>query len=143
MKRLLSLFIFVASFASCTKAPINGDLEGLWQLTRIESPDTTIATRQYWAFQLHLVQIGNQRFFGRFDHNNGHLRIYDIVIGESYNPANVDKGNQIECLVADSTLHLLAPYGIYRLDTDFTIECLDDEEMRLRSDDVRLHFRKY
>lgn len=142
-KTLLLILIVLSAVASCTKAPINGTLEGLWQLTRIETSADTIETRQYWAFQLHLLQLGNKHFYGRFEHRGGTLRVYDMVIGEVINPSGVDKDGEVECLVGDSTLPMLHPFGIFSLDTHFEVECLDDDRMRLRSDSACLHFRKY
>lgn len=69
------LTIILGSLSGCRKAPINGDLDGQWQITRIEYPDGTIATPEskYICFSLHVVQLttpgepdihGNMRYEG-------------------------------------------------------------------------------
>ena len=68
---ILSLFTLLLN--SCDKVPINGDLDGLWQLTTIQTPESTRdvkSTRAYLSIQLHLSQWDNNgtTFYAHFVH---------------------------------------------------------------------------
>lgn len=51
---VMSLTVF-----SCNKAPINGKLDGQWQVMSIENADGTVSTpdRHYYCFNLHIAQL--------------------------------------------------------------------------------------
>ncbi|MCF0187972.1 MAG: lipocalin-like domain-containing protein [Bacteroidaceae bacterium] len=138
MKKILVLFM-AALLAGCAKAPINGVLDGMWQLTRIEKADGSVSEQKnvFWAFQLHLMMLGDQRYYCRFTNSGGEMRIYDIASGSSHVEGDDDKP------ITEAQLKDVAMYGLYKLDTTFKIERLDDDGMVLKSDDARLTFRKY
>ena len=143
MKRIIIFFAFVITLAACDKVPINGDLDGMWQLTCIETKhDTTYQKNLFWQFQLHLLQIGDvYDYFARFENTGSELRVYQVASGSRHEDASQND----EPVTEKDSVHMakLKQYGIYKTDTRFKIEELNADNMRLRSDSVCLHFRKY
>ena len=71
--------------SSCDKAPINGKLDGRWQLMTIEYTNGKIeeCNRIYYSIQLHLVEIsakgGNGgTHIGRFSYKGTFIKYYKI-----------------------------------------------------------------
>lgn len=58
MKQILLFILFMLGISSCDKAPINGKLDGRWQLMTIEYTNGKIeeCNRIYYSIQLHLVE---------------------------------------------------------------------------------------
>jgi len=115
-----------AMLAGCEfETPANGDLDGLWQLTRLDSAVSGVgrdmkASHEFWAVQMRLLQIqkpsGNRYY--RFRHAGGRLTLMP--------PKLDDEGRQDTTVVHD-----------YRVVT------LTGGSMVLDDDTVRLSFRKY
>ena len=59
MKQILLFILFMLGISSCDNAPINGKLDGRWQLMTIEYTNGKIeeCNRIYYSIQLHLVEI--------------------------------------------------------------------------------------
>ncbi|MBQ0062673.1 MAG: lipocalin-like domain-containing protein [Prevotella sp.] len=137
------IMCIVASFAfsSChLEASDNGDLDGFWQLTTVDTLSTggtqeVKSAEIFWAFQFRLLQvrdINENRYNIRFKHENNMLKLYDPYR---------DKRESGDEKVTDPAV--LAKYGINALEELFTVECLDSEKMLLKSDKLRLIFRRY
>jgi len=134
MKKLFIIFI-VLMLAACDKVPINGNLDGMWQLTAIQDNATSSISnvkdsRLYYSFQLHLVQLNNGEAYAYFSHRNDSIVMYDWC-GRS--PKN-DK-------IIDATV--LNKFGLYELRDSFKVEVLTSEKMQLRSRKATLNFRKF
>lgn len=145
MKRIfLALFAAEMLFAvsSCSlETSSNGDLDGFWHLTRVD----TIATggvcdmsgeRVFWSIQMNLLNVtdfanSSYGYLLRFRDENSILRVYD--------PYTHDRMNG-DVKVEDSSV--LAPLGINQLDESFKIESLSSSRMTLSTDDLRLNFKK-
>lgn len=143
--RYTIITILLLSLGACSKAPINGDLDGMWQLLEIEHFDSngqTIETKYqknlFWSFQLHLMQLGHMEFYSRFNNTGSELRIYNLT----FRSRNENASDNDDWLTEDD-IPLVKRYGLYELDTHFQIERLDEDVMRLKSDSARLVFRKY
>lgn len=134
---MLSLFSI-----SCSKQPINGKLDGMWQLTEIEYPNGTnvFPSKVYYSIQLHILKLSNihdgslhgsntDYYVGRFEHTNDSLNFYDI---RHYKEEEVI-ANPVE----------LAPYGLNGISDHFAIEKLTGSNMVLKSTDITLYFRKF
>ena len=60
---------------ACDKVPMNGNLDGMWQLMAIQynttgSVSDVKISRLYYSFQLHLVELNNNEAFAHFSHRN-------------------------------------------------------------------------
>lgn len=144
MRRILPYIILVlGSFVSSCEfeTSSNGQLDGYWQLATIENTDgqirDMIPSRQFWSFQVRLLQISDQQFIlpsylFRFEQRGDSLLIS--------NPYVLDR-TSADQPVTDATA--LTPYYIYRLEQSFYIERLDAEKMCLRGDSLRFFFNRY
>lgn len=119
----------------------NGDLDGMWHLVRVDTLSTS-GVRQmeqekiYWLFQFKLLQLDDKsgkldNLLMRFEHNGDVLKLYDPYI---YDRTNGDKP------LTDTSL--LAPFGVNALEESFTVESLQGDKMVLRTEKLRLRFRK-
>ena len=123
-KNILLIFIFLIGITSCQKASINGDLDGMWQLMKIEKKDkpAEVPGQLYYCIQLHMVQLqGAAGCSGTFSH----------------------KGDSIYLVIRGSNKNSVAVYGMNDTIQSFGIEDLSSEKMILKSAYARLQFRKF
>ncbi len=132
---------------ACDKVPMNGDLDGMWQLMTITTPEGTRDVkndRVYTSFQLHLVQwkkiYEDATFYSHFRHTSDSLYFYDFA--HSSNHAIDD--NQDEWVTpAEMNEGLLDAWGIHSIDARYRVLQLDDNALRLQQADTLLYFRKF
>lgn len=131
----------------------NGDFDGLWQLSTIDSTGTgrTVDMRssgEFWAVQVHLLEVRNTKgrhgnVIFRFDQTGDSLKLRSPYYDESG-----EGGNNVKELEEVTAKHAeavkkLKPYGIDVPSQGYRLVTLDSDEMVLQKDDVRLCFRKY
>lgn len=119
----------------------NGDLDGMWRLTAVDTLATNgtkdmEGTRLYWSVQAKLLQLDDKNntnisLLLRFEHTGNTLRLYEPYI---YNRLEGDKP------LNDVTL--LAPYGINALEESCEVEALSSSKMILKTPSLRLKFKK-
>lgn len=68
----------ILCLGGCRKAPINGKLDGQWQIMSVETPDTvyTPAERVYICFNLHVVNLTNLHndvYAGNLSYSDGRI----------------------------------------------------------------------
>lgn len=141
MKKIFYILTILFFMTSCEiEMSDNGNLDGLWQMTEMqETGKEAIDMREtgtIWGFQFRLLELRSKSnqygFLCRFEHKDGHLKVYEPYIqkhDESDNP------------VTDATI--LNPFGLYTTSEDFQIEALTSSCLTIKSDKVRLKFRKY
>lgn len=132
MKNRISILILLTLLISCGKTPINGDLDGRWQLMKVEfhtnnemvEPEFT-----YFDVNLHLMQLkkikGNTDRPGainaRFEHTDDSLFIRTI----------------------QSNKNAVRQFGLCDTIQHFSVEKLTSKKMIWDSDSSRLEFRKF
>lgn len=157
MHRFLPYILLLCSFF-CTGCEFetsdNGALDGYWQLASVEvlhrnseaASSNTLAVdlhqdmipmRQFWSFQVNLLQLSDQRFLlpsylFRFEHRGDSLHIY--------NPYELDRTSE-DRPVTDASM--LEPYKLYGLEERFHIEWLKEGTMCLENDSLRFFFNRY
>lgn len=145
MRRYLNILFFVTAvvwLCSCElETSGNGKLDGMWKLVSVDTLSTSgvramSGERIFWSFQHKLLQLDDksgscQSVLFRFEHNGGSLRLYD--------PYLYDRDNG-DAPVTDTGA--LAPFGISSLEENYTVESLSGSKMVLRSENLRLNFRK-
>lgn len=146
--RRFALSFLLFCFASCDKVPMNGDLDGMWQLTAISTPDTirdTHAKAVYVSFQLHLAQWndiggGNRQFFSHFTHTSDSIFFYDFA-----HPSKHAADDNEDEWVTPQEMHggLFDAWGIHTIDARYCIQHLDPHNLTLESADTTLTFRKF
>ena len=145
---IVSFIIYHLSFSpvgallSCDlETSDNGKLDGLWQLTTIDTLNTggTTDVRQNsisWAFQGKLLEVRNvnemRDVIYRFNHTEGSLKLSDPYISER------EEGD----IKLDNTERLRI-YGISQLEPNYRILQLGKNRMCLEDGTLRLSFRKY
>ncbi len=139
---VLSAMLLAA--VGCDKLPMNGDLEGMWQLTSEEIDGVSYDRkdgRLYASFQLHTAQFDADGrrgvFFALFKRTDGTLLFQTISHGSEN-----EKPEDDNVLATESDLPSLARWGIYELSPSFRIVYLSGRRMTLESDHSRLYFRK-
>ena len=145
MRRICYLLIISISawLSSCNIVTSdNGDLDGLWQLTTMENLNTgTVADGRNddvtWAFQHHLLAMrsGDVEVFFRFSHAD-----HALAISNPYHSGRFLEGNDDTPVTDVTSLYV---FGVYKLEELFEIVQLDDDNMQLKSESMRLFFRKY
>jgi hypothetical protein len=146
MRKLLSILTLCLLVVSCElETSGNKELDGYWQMDQVDTLSTggVADTREalvFWGVQGKLLQIRyseNGTFLGegllfRFNQDDKHLTLFSPVIHHLY-----ETDEPID------DVEILKPFGIFNLEETFDIEELDDKEMVLTNDVLRLHFRRY
>lgn len=141
MKKILILLAAVMTMAlgSCTlDASNNGDLDGNWQLMRVDTLGGGSTDTKNWqifyAVQFRLMEInaysypvGNGGFMFHFDHSADSLKLSTAA----------DDGSEMYDLKS------VAPFGLTKLDEHFKVQLLNSDNMILESKKLRLTFRKF
>ena len=111
---ILCVCLLLGVLCSCDKKPINGKLDGRWQLMIIEYNDGSIkeCERIYCSIQLHLV----------------------VMMGEFKYQDNM------EATVTEEDLNR---FGLNSSVTHFEVEKATGSKMILKSDYARLTYRKF
>lgn len=146
MKKLIYIIFaticLTASFSGCTlEMSENGDLDGFWNLRQID----TIATnkkadvkeeRIYWSIQLNMIDV---RFV---DDKYKECVMKFEKSGDTITINTPCYFNHTDGDVLLTNEEPLRPYGINSLNESFIIECLNSSYMTLRSEKLRLYFKK-
>ena len=121
----------------------NGALDGYWKLSAVDTlatggtTDLTDASI-FWSVQKNLLTVrdnndaSNKEYVFRFAHTDSMLVLTD---GQLYNRSS---GNTT---VED--MSVLHPFGIYHQPENFKIDHLTHRRMYLRSNNLRLIFKKF
>ena len=146
MKKLLYILTLGILLVSCElETSGNEKLDGFWQMSQVDTLSTgrVTDTREaliYWGIQGKLLQIRfseNGTYLGeglmfRFNRDGDNLTLSSPVIHHLYETD--DPIDDVE---------ILKPLGIFNLVETFHIDELDDDEMVLTNNSLRLHFRRY
>ena len=124
-KRYLWLVVFAVSLlASCQKAPVNGDLDGQWQLQSVTADGVTaVADGLYLRIQLDVAQLahgGEVVATGNMEYNGSTLKI------------------DFPYVITQADLQSLAPWGVYDNPVVFHMEELTSKRLVMTSGDVRV-----
>lgn len=138
MKRIILILSFItATLLSCDKVYINGDLDGMWQLQKVEFSDSAAYPQDiYYSFQRHLVQVSENyeeglplRYIGDLDYTGDTLRI-----------SGFRKFLEEEIVAG---MNELERFFLYDTVTVFKVEVLDDSQLTLRSNRALYTLKKW
>lgn len=127
MKKIYCLLLgsMLSFFCSCQKEPINGDLDGMWQLMNIEytkDHSSVSASQLYYCIQLHMVYLqGKANCYGTFAHS----------------------GDSVHIVIRQKKAANVTAYGMNDTIQHFYIVQLSSHKMTLRSSYASLSFRKF
>ncbi len=151
MKKILSFIIISMVFISCeVEKSDNGDLDGFWHLTAIDSLNTGGHTdlrkqRIFWAIEAKLLHLtdyssGVGSFYMRFNQTSDSLIVHSPYIDHWHEDSGIEGGGGDIPLTEPDTLRT---YGINGLEDHFVKEKLDGSHMVLKSNKLRLYFTNF
>ena len=148
MRKLFWIFLgFIGLlFSSCElERSVNGDLDGFWHLTAVD----TLATgghgdlseaKVFWAFQVRLVRL--RRTDTDFL-DNGVVAHFTYKGNELlFSAPSWHHREQGDPLIKEEEKELLALYGVSKLEQCFKVIQLNSKRMILQTDVLRLTFDK-
>lgn len=147
-KFIFSVPAFLLAFfllASCDKVPMNGDLDGLWQLMTVRTGSETRDARNdyaYLSFQLHLTQWDHagRSFFAHFVHEGDSIRFYDFV-HDSLHRSKADDNEWVT--EEEMSSGVMDVWGVHNLNARYRVRQLDGDALVLEKADTTLFFRKF
>lgn len=139
---LLGAFVAVlamALFGSCRKAPINGKLDGQWQIMSVEwladGSDISPELRSYIDINLHVIQLRNVSL----SETQGSLISGNLAYDKNNSTMTVDFPYNTE----GGKLMQLQPWGIYSNPETFEIVKLDGKQLVLKSSQTMITCRRF
>ena len=124
---ILSFIILILS--SCEKAPINGDLDGQWQVVSVDpKPPAILSERLYYNFSLHVCQL--TYYEGYF--MSGNLKFDGMVVEIDF-----------PFVESERDVLILHQYGIYDNPVRLTVESLNAKQLILSDAVHRIVLRKF
>lgn len=144
-KNIFLAIMAVLTFSACDKLPANGDLDGLWQLMKIEADGITSDkkdSRMYCSFQLHLFMLGSQQdgpraYFGYFEHQNGTIRFHHFTFRSDYS-----ENSSEDKLMTDDDVSTISPWGFKSTDCTFKVTELNGKQLVISDGDTTITYRK-
>ena len=144
--RIILPFILITQMlVGCDKVPMNGDLDGQWQLMEIQTPEGTRDVRDsrtYLSIQLHLCQWNhiNMAYYSYFVHKGDSIRFYNFV-HSSLHRTKEDDNERVTA--KEMSEGLMDAWGIHSCDARYRIMQLNADKLELESADTLLFFRKF
>lgn len=154
MKKIfLVAFVAVLAMTACEKTPVNGALDGMWQLMEVSEKSATSESGWaeakstkgegiYWNFQLDLLVIHSQHqslngytfdTAARFRHEGGRLEVTEMYVHY----------DNRDSLIVDPATTIFEPLYIRSNQSSYAVEKLTGKQLILCSDYNRLVFRKF
>ena len=126
MKKGIFFTLLILFISACGKMPINGDLDGRWQIMKIEyaSGEEETPERAYYSVALHTINL--------------------MQVGVSNQTGNMEyTGDSLFVTMPISTVEDLLPFGMNGTELRFGVKELTSKHLVLQSDYARLEFRKF
>lgn len=143
MKNIALLLLTTIIVAACTlEDSDNGDLDGYWHLTKVD----TLATggnkdlsneSLFWAIQGKLLYLRDNNDV--YKECIGHFK----VEGDSLYVVDMYYFNRKDGDPKIFNVDVLRPYGLNKMTEDFEIVTITGSKAILQSDDIRLYFKKF
>ena len=126
MKRYIIGALLLLMAGACGKMPINGDLDGRWQIMKIEyaSGVEEVPERAYYSVALHTINL--------------------MKVDVSNQTGNMEyTGDSLFVVMPISKVEDLLPFGMNGTEQRFGVKELTSKHLILQSDYARLEFRKF
>ena len=126
MKRYIIGALLLLMASACGKMPINGDLDGRWQIMKIEyaSGEEEVPERAYYSVALNTINL--------------------MKVGVSNQTGNMEyTGDSLFVVMPISKVEDLLPFGMNGTEQRFGVKELTSNHLVLQSDYARLEFRKF
>ena len=126
MNRYIIAVLLILIVSACGKTPINGDLDGRWQIMKIEyaSGEEETPERAYYSVALHTINL--------------------MQVGVTSQTGNMEyTGDSLFVEMPVSKIEDLLPFGMNDTKQRFGVKELTSKHLILQSDFARLEFRKF
>ena len=126
MKRYIIGALLLLMASACGKMPINGDLDGRWQIMKIEysSGEEEMPERAYYSVALHTINL--------------------MKVDVTSQTGNMEyTGDSLFVVMPVSKVEDLLPFGMNGTEQRFGVKELTSKYLVLQSDYARLEFRKF
>ena len=126
MKRYIIAVLLILIVGACGKMPINGDLDGRWQIMKIKyaSGEEETPERAYYSVALHTINL--------------------MQVGVTSQTGNMEyTGDSLFVEMPISKIEDLLPFGMNGTEQRFGVKELTSKQLVLQSDYARLEFRKF
>ena len=126
MNRYIIAVLLILIVSACGKTPINGDLDGRWQIMKIEyaSGEEETPERAYYSVALHTINL--------------------MQVGVTSQTGNMEYiGDSLFVEMPISKIEDLLPFGMNDTKQRFGVKELTSKHLVLQSDYARLEFRKF
>ena len=126
MNRYIIAVLLILIVSACGKTPINGDLDGRWQIMKIEyaSGEEETPERAYYSVALHTINL--------------------MQVGVTSQTGNMEyTGDSLFVEMPISKIEDLLPFGMNGTEQRFRVKELTSKHLVLQSDYARLEFRKF
>ena len=126
MKRYIIGALLLLMAGACGKMPINGDLDGRWQIMKIEyaSGEEEMPERAYYSVALHTINL--------------------MKVDVTSQTGNMEyTGDSLFVVMSVSKVEDLLPFGMNGTEQRFGVKELTSKYLVLQSDYARLEFRKF
>ena len=126
MKRYIIGALLLLMAGACGKMPINGDLDGRWQIMKIEyaSGEEEMPERAYYSVALHTINL--------------------MKVDVTSQTGNMEyTGDSLFVVMPISKVEDLLPFGMNGTEQRFGVKELTSKYLVLQSDYARLEFRKF
>ena len=126
MNRYIIAVLLILIVSACGKTPINGDLDGRWQIMKIEyaSGEEETPERAYYSVALHTINL--------------------MQVGVTSQTGNMEyTGDSLFVEMPVSKIEDLLPFGMNDTKQRFGVKELTSKHLILQSDYARLEFRKF
>lgn len=145
---LLSCCLFLLS--GCDKMPENGDLDGMWQLMTIQTPQGTrqVQEQVYINFYMQLAEwrvpllprSDDSHFYSHFTQRGDSLCFFDICHASAH---TVSDSDDTRVTAEEIAAGALAKWGIHTLHTRYRVLQLSAKHLTLEKVDTVYAFRKF
>ena len=143
MKKHIHIFIILLTtmLSACDKVYINGDLDGMWQLQKVEnSEDNTAEYKQniYYSFQRNLTFISKQ------NETDAPLRyLGNLYYSEQDKSVTINGLRNFPNEKYIATLDDLKQFMILDINTTFKILELDNEQLIMEHKNYRYYLKRW
>lgn len=146
MRKFIVLSVLITLLTSCFHVYSNGDLDGYWKLVQVDSLASGVKVDKsddvkFWGIRAKLLCFydhGNQKIICRFNHKGDSLIVTEPCwYGWKGTPGTYSLEEPV-INVKD-----VKPYGMNDLEGRYKMEQLNDDEMILRDNTVRLYFTRF
>lgn len=143
MKRNIHIFILLATImlSACDYVYINGDLDGMWQLQKVENTeDNSVEYKQeiYYSFQRNLTFISKQ------NETDAPLRyLGNLYYSEQENSVTINGLRKFPNEKYIATLDDLKQFMIFDTNTTFNILKLDNEQLIMEYKNYRYYLKRW